>query len=147
MPRLEGGGLAFVGNVEYRQVELARAASPVQLFAGVTSQPTLADLRDYVVNDFVGELGVDLTGLQYYGYKLRQPQEAITPRELFELELVRGRMKFTDNRQGRGKLGIPTPPMRSHQHGNQDRLSFVRALDGRARLAGAHRKRRPAPGN
>ncbi|MGD7706528.1 hypothetical protein [Microlunatus sp. Y2014] len=90
--------LVFVGNVEYREpAEPVAAVRSAHLFAGITTAPTLADLRAFVHDGaFAQELGMALTHVVYYGYKLCD-DTPLPPQDLFGLPIVRDRILLEDS--------------------------------------------------
>jgi hypothetical protein len=92
------GGLAFLGNVEYREPEPADNVQPVHLFVGDTDRPTVMAVGDYAWDELSGDLGVEASEPRSYGHKVvgHDGWVSIPPRELFELATVRDSIKFTD---------------------------------------------------
>lgn len=86
-------GFTFLATVEYRTPPPLWATRLTHLFLGVTTLPTLADLRSYVVDGaLTAEVGVQLEDDQYYGYDLRKGDARLSVRDFFDLPIVRDRI-------------------------------------------------------
>lgn len=85
-------GFTFLATVEYQTPPPPRTARLSHVFAGVTSLPTLSDVRAYVVNGaFAADVGVQLDDDEYYGHFHRDADARLPVREFFNLPIVRDR--------------------------------------------------------
>ncbi|MDV3129455.1 immunity 22 family protein [Mycobacterium sp. 21AC1] len=94
-------GLAFAGTYEYEEPLPQTVLTDRHLFTGITSAPTLADLRSYVLDGslttdladaFTGEASEFEVSAQYYGYRLRDPGDSLPVDEFFALPIVTDRI-------------------------------------------------------
>lgn len=86
-------GFCFLATVEYRTPPPPLTERLTHLFVGVTTLPTLADMRSYVVDGALAtEVGVQLEDDQYYGYELRTGDARLSVRDFFDLPIVRHRI-------------------------------------------------------
>lgn len=96
--------LAFVGTYESEESPPPVAIEDRHLFVGITTQPTLADLRAYVTGDDSGsattlaaEIGSVVEGAELYGYRLRDENNTLLPKEFFALPIVTTRIALLDD--------------------------------------------------
>lgn len=94
-------GLVFVGTYEYEEPLPPAVLADRHLFTGITTAPTLADLRSYVLDgglttDLADAFSGDATEFEvsarYYGYHLRAPGDSLPMDEFFALPIVTDRM-------------------------------------------------------
>lgn len=116
-------GLMFVGNIEYQQPEPQSHQRFSHLFVGITTAPALHDLRQYVGDgELTAELGVQLADEEYYGYRLRQGDQTLTPRDFFALPLVRDRIRLEDS--------LPEVERTCREHGLETVNAFISGSHG-----------------
>ena len=91
--------LAFVGTYEVEESAPPVVIEERHLFVGITTLPTLADLRAYVTGDESGSaptLAADIGGVvdraELYGYRLRDESSKLLLEEFFSLPIVTTRI-------------------------------------------------------